>query len=276
MYFLKFAVKFVSHYFMKKKSNFDWWENNVTSEIYLNTNRRDWWKACEKVSKELDDARTLVDIGGGDGHTLWQIISRIKNLNLQKLLFLEPSQIGIKRAILRLSEFKQVQKNFKIGNLETNFKYLSNLFSKEKTDVLFAGHVNYYFGKSSKKDTYEKCLEFLPTIANKVLIMTAPETSDYYKILNRNPFSEKVYSEYVVNFYKQKGFKVRKIKIPIRFFVAHIYNSESEAKLLYKFFNDTQTEPSKDQLKVFKEKIKVHMSKIGEINFKDELLIITQ
>lgn len=25
---------------------FDWWQRNVTNEIYLNTHRADWWKAC--------------------------------------------------------------------------------------------------------------------------------------------------------------------------------------------------------------------------------------
>jgi hypothetical protein len=256
------------------KKEFDWWDRNVTSEIYLNTNRRDWWKACLRIAEEFKGISSMVDIGGGDGHTLWQILSCVQKHKFKSLLFLEPSKIGIKNANHRLSGCGFTKQIFKVGILENNFKYLKDLYSKERADILYLGHVNYYFGNNAKNEQYEKTLEFLPSITKKMLIMTAPSSSDYYKILKKSPFGEKVFSEYVYSFYLKKGYRVKRVRMPIRFFVKHIFVSELEAAMLYKFFNDTQNEPSNSELNDFKTRVKLIMDKNGEINFKDELLIV--
>lgn len=85
---------------------YDWWDKNVTNEIYLNTHREDWWEACDIVGELIKSARSLIDVGGGDGHTLWQVLSvaKGKGADFEKVVFVEPSASGLLQAERRLRQ----------------------------------------------------------------------------------------------------------------------------------------------------------------------------
>lgn len=262
------------------KSGFDWWQNNVTNEIYLNTHREDWWRACDIVAGFIKDAKSFIDVGGGDGHTLWQILSvaQEKGANIQEVTFVEPSKSGLQQAERRLGQFQFKKVELHEGTLETEGERLLAA-RKQPYDVLYAGHVNYYFGKEAHgrvdRTRYEKMLEMLPKLGKKVILMTAPKDSDYYKLVEKNPFSDLAYSGYVVDFFKNKGYLVDLIDTPIRFYVAHALKSKHEAVVLWRFFNDTQEMPSHAQIEDFRAKVHIAMDKTGHVNIKDQLVVVS-
>jgi hypothetical protein len=258
---------------------FDWWEQNVTSEIYLNTERHDWWKACDVLAKLFGSAHSLVDIGGGDGHTLWQVLSAAyaNGAKFKEILFVEPSAVALKRAHARLSQLKAPVRYMR-GTLEKFGEKIARN-RKEKFDMLYAGHVNYYFGKQAGGDisvqAAHKALALLPRLAKTIVIMTAPKHSDYYKVVDRNPFSKLAYAEAVERFYRSRGYAVRSIPTPIRFYVAHAHQSPHEAAVLWKFFNDSEVAPTAPELKRFLVRLKSKQDKNGYINFKDRLVVVS-
>ena len=263
------------------KTRFDWWQNNVTNEIYLNTHREDWWRACDIVGELVKNAKSLIDVGGGDGHTLWQILSvaKQKGAAIQEVTFVEPSTSGLAQAARRLQQFQFKKIELHQGTLESEGKRLLAT-RKESYDVLYAGHVNYYFGKEAHghvdRERYEKMLEMLPKLGKTVILMTAPEDSDYYKLVEKNPFSDFAYSGYVVDFFENIGYAVKLIDTPIRFYVAHALKSEHEAVVLWRFFNDTQEIPSGAQLEEFLGRVKSVMDETGHVNIKDQLVVVSR
>jgi hypothetical protein len=106
--------------------------------------------------------------------------------------------------------------------------------------------------------------------------MTAPKTSDYYRVIAKNPFSTCAYSEYVQTLYSSKGYSVQVIKQPFRFYVDHAQKSNQEAIVLWRFFHDTSRMPSRVELCGFKKRLLSVQDSKGYINFKDELLVVTQ
>jgi hypothetical protein len=261
-----------------KKGEFDWWEQNVTSEIYINTHRSDWWKACEKIAELIQNSRSLIDVGGGDGHTLWQILSATlsRGARLNTVAFVEPSAAALKLAKQRLEQLPIRQLKLYKGTLES---LGSKLLADKSYDVLYAGHANYYFGKQTggrySLEKYQKSLTLLPRLARTVLVMTVPKKSDYYQVVSKNPFSEWVYSEAVVQFYRSRGYTVRVIKMPMRFYVAHAQQSKHEAIILWKFFHDTSLEPSAKELSQFLSRLSKKTDTSGHINFMDELVVVS-
>jgi|GEM_PF-5165485 len=259
---------------------FDWWQRNVTNEIYLNTHRADWWKACMIVGDLIKSAKTLIDVGGGDGHTLWQILSVAmgKGAQFSEVTFVEPHKAGLEQAQRRLRQLNIGAVVLHRGTLESKGKEILDT-RIEPFDVLYAGHVNYYFGKDTRgrvdHERYEAMLEMLPKLGKTAIIMTAPKESDYYKLVEKNPFSERAYSEFVVDFFKKKGFDVKNIDTPIRFYVAHALLSEHEAVMLWRFFNDSQRMPTGAELQAFRSKLRLIMDESGHVNIQDQLVVVT-
>lgn len=145
---------------------------------------------------------------------------------------------------------------------------------------MYAGHVNYYFGKEAhgrvNKERYEHMLEMLPKLGHTAIIMTAPVESDYYKLIEENPFSAFACSEFVADFFRKKGCNVSIVNTPIRFYVAHAFKSEHEAVVLWRFFNDTQEMPKKEQLEKFLNRVRAVIDATGHVNIKDQLIIVSQ
>lgn len=259
---------------------YDWWDTNVTNEIYLNTHRKDWWRACNIVGELIKDAKSLIDVGGGDAHTLWQVLSVAKGKGsaIREVVFVEPSASGLRQAARRLDQLGISSIRLRRGTLESEGAGLISA-RKKPFDVLYAGHVNYYFGKEAhgrvNRERYERMLEMLPRLGRTAIIMTAPKESDYYKVVEQNPFSNLAYSQFVADFFKKKGYDVQRIDTPIRFFVAHAFASEHEATMLWRFFNDTQDMPTKTQLQRFLKRLKAVMDASGHLNIKDQLIVVS-
>jgi len=111
--------------------------------------------------------------------------------------------------------------------------------------------------------------------SDTVILMTAPKDSDYYKVVSKNPFGKEAFSENVVDFYRSKGYSVKSISTPMRFYVAHAEQSPHEATILWKFFHDTEEQPTKSALDSFIKRLRTVMDKEGNIDFKDKLIVIT-
>ena len=265
----------------RQKVGFDWWQNNVTNEIYINTHREDWWGACDVVGDLIKHAKSFIDVGGGDGHTLWQILSvaKAKGAKIQDVTFVEPSKSGLEAARRRLAQFRFKNVELHRGTLESKGERLLSM-RKKPYDVLYAGHVNYYFGKEARGRVdpmrYESMLATLPKLGKKVILMTAPEDSDYYKLVDKNPFGDVAYSGYVVDFFKKKGYKVELIDTPIRFYIAHALKSEHEAMILWRFFNDTQEKPTREQIATLRAKVRAAVDSTGHVNIKDQLVVVSR
>jgi ubiquinone/menaquinone biosynthesis C-methylase UbiE len=246
--------------------NYSWWLDRVTSEIYLNTNRHDWWRACKIISEELKGCHSLIDIGTGDGHTLWQILSvALKDgTKINKVVSVEISSKGIELAKKRLEDLGLGSVSYFNGSFE-------DFISEEKYDVLYAGHVNYYLGKNYEE--YENMIKKMCRVGKKVILMTAPKTSDYYKVVE-NPFQPFVTTEETCKILDRLGVKYKVIDTPIRFFVNHAFMSKHEMVLLWKFFKNTMLDPSDFDLCLFESRLKEVVDENGFINFQDQLIII--
>ncbi len=256
---------------------FDWW-NTVTTEMYLNTNRQDWWFACEKLASEILGVESLLDVGSGDGHTLWQILSVAANLggHIKNVTTLEPSLVALERAQIRLNRLSLEKSHALNGPFGNAGEVL--IEQKIHFDVLTVIHANYHFGKTLRTVDVERYyfeLSLLPRLAKKVVIMTTSGKSDYYKMLEHDPFGPHVYAESVVEFYQSRGFTVQVIDAQMRFYVAHALLCPDEAKLLWQFFNDSSRFPSAEELKSFKQKVAQYMDQEGNINFRDKIIVVT-
>ncbi|MDB5265233.1 MAG: hypothetical protein JWN64_804 [Parcubacteria group bacterium] len=263
---------------------FDWWDTNVTNEIYISTHRRDWWNSCRVVAEQLADCERIIDVGVGDGHTFWQIISVASKLDIyqvKELALLEPSAQGLQRAAYRCSQLP-------VGSItlyQGIFKQFMDAWDTDPAaigapkqyDALYAGHVNYYLGKqgiADEKETYFSSLNSIMKLARKAIIMTVPRESDYYKTVP-NPFGEYVYTDVVTDHYLSQGYKVEVLDTPMRFYVDHINDSKHEAIMLWKFFSNTEQQPSDEQLQEFISNVNEIKDNEGNINFKDQIVVIT-
>lgn len=247
---------------------FQWWSpKRQTTETYLRTNRKDWFAAVRKISKEIENSKRIIDIGCGDGHSTRQILAFTGKKDFD-LTLVEPSKEGIKKSKKWLKDYNIV-KTFR--------KRLCDLKSKKGAyDVALLIHSNYYLGRDGKSDTektYLESLKKLAQISKKIIILTAPKESAYYKVIENNPFGEWVFPEYIENYYKKNNFKVKKIDSPIRLFVDDLDFDISAAIEFWKFIKDTEGKPRKEEIKEFISKIKREKSN-GQINFRDIILVI--
>lgn len=259
-----------------QSKQYDWWNAHVTSEIYLNTHRADWWKACMAVARELAGAKSILDVGTGDGHTLWQVLSlsTAESTDSVSVDLIEPDSVGLMRALKRLRGIERVRVK---GRADcTARQRLQIPRARERYDVLFAGHVNYYLGgvcRPEARQTYFRQLDILAESARKLVFMSVPSSSDYYKVVE-NPFGTHVFAEEMVRHFCSSGRHVRVVDIPIRFYVAHAQLSPHEAVLVWKFFSNTEREPDSSEMQQFISRLEAVTDTEGYMNFRDQLVIV--
>lgn len=265
------------------RSSFDWWDAHLTNELYLLTNRQDWWHMCKEIASLLAGGRSILDIGTGDGHTLWQILSFASSLPEYRepsLYIVEPSWTGLERAKKRCKKLPVEQVICYSGGFDKLVRtHRSRFFPMpDKFSRVFGCHVNYYLAKGVDKDRNRKYFETLDTLAamaETLVLVTAPRESDYYRVVD-NPFGDYVYSDVLMEYYRSRGFHVDYKEFPMRFFVDHVNYSIHEAELLWKFFNDTERTPEHHEILEFIGRINEIKDADGNICFRDHVITIRQ
>lgn len=255
-----------------ENENFQWWNSKrQTSEVYLRTNRKDWFNAVEKISQEIKNAKSIIDIGSGDGHSTRQILANTGEHDFE-LSLLEPSKEGLEKSKQTLKEYKIVEL---INKRFLNFLKEENNKSRHY-DVALLIQSNYYLGDDGHEDNeenYVKCLEGLTKIADKIIILTAPKNSAYYKVIDKNPFGNWVFPEFLEEYYIKKGFKVKSINSPVRFYVGDLKRDYSALIEFWKFIKNTEKSPSEKELKKFISEVNEEQED-DELNFKDVIIVI--
>ncbi len=261
--------------------SFDWWDERVTNEIYLSTNRPDWWRFCKAVAGLLADGENVLDVGTGDGHTFWQIISvasALPSYRINSLFLLEPNESGLRRAMRRCSQLP-VERIVPYRSSFADFaaaweRNPERLDAPKQFDKLFAGHVNYYLaGTPNNESSYRAALDAMAAMAETLVIVTAPRDGDYYKMVP-NPFGEYVYSDVVAEHYRSRGLRVEVTEMPMRFYIDHVNQSRHEAAVLWQFFSNTERKPSEAELEEFVANANKTKDRNRDINFKDQILVI--
>jgi len=240
---------------------------SVYGNIYLRTFVEDWFKIVDKMAKEVK-GENLLDLGCGEGHTTKQILDRLKQKYICNLL--EPNESALNSAKSFLSFENKIGESF----VDT----LSSFESSKKYDSIFTSHTNYYWANSEQE--YKKQLDKVASLLNKrgrLLILTLPKDSDHYNIMLRQVYPPFNYAEYISDYYKSKGFKVKIIRFKMRMFVGDMLTNGNSYELnnFYKFIHNTGNFPSKEDSLKFLGKIK-HYQKKGYLDFKDELIIISR
>lgn len=252
---------------------FNFWRlDRTTFEGYIRTRREDWFYAAEQIANQLNGKKRILDIGSGDGHSTRQILAQTKGDYTCDLI--EPDKEALSRSI-------RILKECNIGN--TYPLLLADFLSKQKSqayDAIYAIHTNYYWGakkpscQRQSRKRYHGCLEGLLELTPNLLILTSSINSDYNLVVKKSPFPEWVSSEYLSDFYKKKKKDLEVTEIPcnMRFYVGDIFKDRIAATEVWKFFNNTEREPKKSELKRFLDKM--HEIEIqGYINFRDVLII---
>ncbi len=269
---------------MLKEEEFDWWSERVTNEIYLSTHRADWWKFCGIVAELLAPQENMIDVGTGDGHTLWQIVSHASTMDtfrIKRIDLLEPSGAGLHCAVRRCCElptfsFSAYQARFD-QFVDYQRRHVETGQIPRQYDALFASHVNYYLGAADTvqgRGRYFAALDAMTDLARTVILVTAPRESDYYKMVS-NPFGNYVYSAVVAAHYRSRGFQVEVTGTTMRFYVEHVNQSRHEAVVLWKFFNNTERQPTNAELSAFITNANRVKDGDGNINFRDDILVVT-
>jgi SAM-dependent methyltransferase len=249
-------------YFWGDKQLADVYEN-----IYIRTFVEDWFDIVLSSAKEIKGG-LILDVGCGEGHTTKQVLDRVKG-NV-KCDLLEPNKGALKLA----KKFLSFENN--VGDVfEEN---LSGLNTEKKYDSIFTSHTNYYWADDRK--SYDKQLDKLMSLLNKngnVLILTLPRNSDHYNIMVEEVYPDFVFGEYIVDYYRKKGFRVDVKKFKMRMFVGDILTNKHFFDLnnFYRFIHNQDYMPNESQAKEFLQKIK-KFEKKGYLDFKDELIIISR
>lgn len=238
---------------------------SVYGNIYLRTFTEDWFKIVETLAKAVK-GKNILDLGCGEGHTTKQILDRLNQDHVCDLL--EPK----KEALLSAKSFLSFEN--KIGDSFEGI--LADLKVVKKYDTIFTSHTNYYW--ADKEEDYQKQLDKAISLVNKggrLLILTLPEKSDHYNIMIRQVYPTFNYSEYIVNYYKQKGFKVKVINFKMRMYVGDILTSKNfyELKNFFKFIHNTDKFPNEKESLDFLAKLKKFQKK-GYLDFKDQLIVV--
>jgi hypothetical protein len=254
-----------------RKGSYAWWDENLTSEIYLGTYRPDWWHACREISARLRGASSLIDIGTGDGHTIWQVLGTAAQTygRVKKVMLVEPNKKALRVARNRVAQLSIETRCFN----GTGEEYLV-AHTRTRYDVATVLHANYYFGQGSGREVHIQTLSRIVRITRRTLVLTAPETSDYYAALRNNPFGEHVFAERIAESFSSSQFRVEVVDVPMRFYVQHVDHFDGEARLLWRFFNDTRSDPTRETLESFKSQLREVRDDAGYINFRDRLLVV--
>jgi ubiquinone/menaquinone biosynthesis C-methylase UbiE len=239
---------------------------SVYGNIYLRTFVEDWFKIVDTMAKETKGEK-LLDLGCGEGHTTKQILDRLKQKYTCDLI--EPNGSALNSAKLFLN-FEN-----KIGEAFVNT--LSNFKTNKKYDTVFTSHTNYYWANNEQE--YKKQLDKAISLIGekgRLIILTLPKESDHYNIMLYQVYPTFNFSEYIYNYYKSKGFRVKRIRFKMRMFVKDILTNNKfyEINNFYKFIHNVNSFPNKNESVQFLQKIKKY-EKEGYLDFKDELIIIS-
>lgn len=246
--------------------------SDVYENIYIRSFIEDWFKIVYQIVNEVDtqesNNKLILDIGCGEGHTTKQILDRIKGDYICDLL--EPNS----NALMSAEAFLAPENN--IG--ECFPRSLSTFKTDKKYDVIFTSHTNYYWGFNDKD--YNLQLSKLPEYLKdngKLLILTLPEDSGHYKIMLRQIYPKFNYAEYITDYYKKLGLKVRVIRLKMRIYVGDMLTTKSrfDLKMFYQFIHNTDSLPSDSETQEFLEKVSKYQEK-GYIDFKDHLIIVSK
>ncbi len=241
---------------------------DVYENIYLRTFMEDWFTIVKFFAKELTGYRKIIDIGCGEGHTTKQILDRISGEYECDLL--EPN----KNALANGKAFLFAENNIK----DTYIKTLGVFQPTKKYDAVYTIHTNYYWSFTQKDfdNQLDKLIE-MTSKEGKAMILTLPEESDHYKIMLKQIYPKFNYSKYIINYYKNKGYKVRVKRFRMRMYVGDILSTKSkfDLKSFYRFIHNTNIFPSNSEAGKFLTKVKKYQKK-GYLNFKDELIIVSE
>lgn len=240
---------------------------SVYGNIYLRTFVEDWFKIVDTLAKEVIGEK-LLDLGCGEGHTTKQILDRLKQKYTCDLV--EPNESALNSAKSFLSFENKIGESF--VNTLASFK------ANKKYDTIFTSHTNYYWANDEQE--YKKQLDKATSLLDKngrLLILTLPKDSDHYNIMLKQVYPAFNYSEYISNYYKSRGFKVKIIRFKMRMFVGDmlINGKFYEVNNFYKFIHNVDSFPNKNESLRFLQKIKKYQ-KDGYLDFKDELIIVSK
>jgi len=247
-------------YFWGDKQFADVYEN-----IYIRTFVEDWFKIVLEIAKEIK-GKLLLDVGCGEGHTTKQILDRIGDNIVCDLL--EPNKVALTSA----QNFLSFENN--VGNVYVGT--LSSFNPAKKYDTVFTSHTNYYWA-TDEKDYQKQLMKLTSLLKDKgrLLILTLPKNSDHYNIMLKKVYPDFVFSEYVADFYKKKGFSIKVEKCKMRMFVGDMLTNKHFFDLnnFYRFIHNVNDYPNKNESQTFLEKIK-RFQKDSYLDFKDELIIV--
>jgi len=240
---------------------------SVYGNIYLRTFVEDWFKIVEIMAKEIKGGKIL-DLGCGEGHTTKQILDRLKQKYTCDLV--EPKKSALNSAKLFLSFENKIGESF----ADT----LSSFKPNKKYGAIFTSHTNYYWANDEQE--YRRQLQKLISLLDeggRLMILTLPKDSDHYNIMLRQVYPAFNYSEYISNYYKSKGFRVKIIRFKMRMFIGDILTNKKfyELNNFYKFIHNVNSSPNRIESLNFLQKIKNYQKK-GYLDFKDELIIVSK
>lgn len=239
---------------------------DVYENIYIRASMEDWFQIIFYLSKEFNGKKRILDVGCGEGHTTKQVLDRLETKYVCDLL--EPD----KGALTVAEAFLKPENN--IGDIYC--KTLANFVLKKKYDAVFTSHSNYYWAFNEKG--YQRQLDKIMSLVNKngkFLILTLPKESDHYNIALHKIYPAFNYSQYIVNYYKKRNFKVEIKRFKMRMYVGDILNNKKmfDLKTFYRFIHNTDSYPSDKNAREFLKKIK-KFQKNNYIDFKDDLIIV--
>jgi ubiquinone/menaquinone biosynthesis C-methylase UbiE len=238
---------------------------SVYGNIYLRTFTEDWFKIVSTLASYIK-GKILLDLGCGEGHTTKQILDRLDKGYVCDLV--EPNE----KALNLARDFLKIEN--KIG--DSFVADLRSLKPIKKYDSVFTSHTNYYW--ADNVEDYQNQLDKAISLVNdkgRLLILTLPEKSDHYNVMIHQVYPTFNYSKFIVNYYKNKGFRVKVVKFKMRMYVGDILSNKGTYELnnFFKFIHNTENLPSAEESSEFFKKIK-EFQKEGYLNFKDELIII--
>lgn len=246
--------------------------SDVYENIYIRTLVEDWFKIVLEIVKEINyqssNRKRILDIGCGEGHTTKQIIDRINGNYICDLL--EPNKNALKSAEAFLAPENNIGESFP--------QTLSAFKTEKKYDIVFTSHTNYYWALNQKD--FDAQLKKLPTFLGKsgrLMILTLPEESDHYRIMLRQIYPKFNYAQYMIDFYKKLGLKVKVKKLKMRIYVGDILSTKKffDLKVFYKFIHNVDSYPSDAESKKFLSKIKKYQ-KNSYLDFKDYLIVVSE